>query len=363
MMSTLNNKNSKKSLERIIQAFPQFKISLLPTPLQKMSRLSEELGEVNLYVKRDDLTGLAFGGNKARKLDFIVADVLTQGADTLVTWAGLQSNWCRQTVAACRIAGIHPVVILFKRPGLPSDHDGNLLLDEIMGAEIKIIELAVGKSYMESKDIQDILESVVSEERRLGRKPYIAPIGGSLLEGSMCKPWGAIGYVKAMLELSDQLESEGLEIDYLVHASGSGSTQAGLLAGAKILNSNMKIIGISVSEDKETMKRYVREILEETFKHLGSPPLAKEADLIVVDDFIGEGYGKLNWETARTIQRVAESEGILLDPVYTGKAMMAMIEMIKQQYFKKGSNIVFLHSGGTPALFPYRTSIREFIQA
>jgi D-cysteine desulfhydrase family pyridoxal phosphate-dependent enzyme len=327
-----------------------------------MLKLSEDLGGVRLFIKRDDLTGLAFGGNKARKLDFILADVRAQKADTLVTWAGLQSNWCRQAIAACRVAGIRPVVILFKRPGLPSEHDGNLLLDEILGAEIKLIDLEPGKSFMALEDVREIVESVADRERCAGRKPYIAPIGGSLPEGSMVKPWGAIGYVKAMLELFDQAESQNLEIDYVVHATGSGSTQAGLVAGATLSEAATKIVGISVSENETTMKKYVRHILNCTLNELASTPPAKESDLIVFDNYIGAGYGMLNPETTHAIQQVAETEGILLDPVYTGKAMWGLIDLVRQQYFKPRSNIVFLHSGGTPALFPYRNSIREFIR-
>jgi len=167
-MAVLKQISSRDSLRNRLSNLPQVTLCNLPTPLHEMLKLSEDLGGVRLFIKRDDLTGLAFGGNKARKLDFILADVRAQKADTLVTWAGLQSNWCRQAIAACRVAGIRPVVILFKRPGLPSEHDGNLLLDEILGAEIKLINLGQGKSFMALEDVREVVESVADRERRAG---------------------------------------------------------------------------------------------------------------------------------------------------------------------------------------------------
>ncbi|MCA1600669.1 MAG: pyridoxal-phosphate dependent enzyme [Acidobacteria bacterium] len=294
----MNNILAKESLKNLVDEFPRCSLCHLPTPFERMANLSRELGGVNLFIKRDDQTGLAFGGNKSRKLDFIMADVLEQKADCVITWGGMQSNWCRQTAAAARRLGVKPILILFKRASLPTEYDGNLLLDSILGADIRTIELAQGQSFMEIRAVEEILKTIVEEERRAGQHPYIAPIGGTFLEGSMSRPLGAISYVNALIELAEQAEAQDVRIDYLVHATGSGSTQAGLI---------------------------------------------------------------VNHETTRALRLAAETEGILLDPVYTGKAMAGLVALAQQGYFEKGANVVFLHTGGAPALFPYREKILHYM--
>lgn len=351
---------SQESLSRVIDAFPQFACSHLPTPLERLEKLSDRLG-VNLLIKRDDQTGLAFGGNKARKLDFIMADVLAQKCDSVITWAGVQSNWCRQTVAAARKVGVKPILILFKRPNLPADADGNLFIDLLFDSDIKIVEVESGKNIMELGEIGEIIEKVAAEERRKGNNPYIAPIGGSMTEGSMTKPLGAISFVNAFLEMQKQTEVLNVNPDSIIMATGSGSTQAGLIVGAKLVNSQTKVVGISVSEDKATMEHCVGTIAEETFEEFGATSLNKRENVIIIDDYIADGYGILNRETARALRLVAETEGILLDPVYTGRAMVGLIDLVEKGYFKKGDNIVFWHTGGTPALFPYREKILDYL--
>ncbi len=258
----------KESLKDITTEYPRSGLCHLPTPLERMPNLSRKLGGVNLFIKRDDQTGLAFGGNKSRKLDFIMADVLDQKADSVITWGGTQSNWCRQTAAAARKLGLKPILILFKRAGLPTECDGNLLLDSILGAEIRTIELEQGKSFMEIRAVEEILKTVVEEERRAGNNPYIAPIGGSFQEGSMKKPLGAICYVDAIREMVKQAEAEDVRIDYLVQATGSGSTQAGLIVGAKLFCPQVRIVGISACEDLKTISRFVDTITRRTFEEL-----------------------------------------------------------------------------------------------
>jgi D-cysteine desulfhydrase family pyridoxal phosphate-dependent enzyme len=361
-MAILDETISRESLKQMLDAFPKVSLAHLPTPLNRLSRLSRKLGGINAYIKREDLTGLAFGGNKARKLDFIMADVLAQKANSFITWAGIQSNWCRQAIAAARMVGVKPIVILFKRPMLPSVCDGNLLLDVILGAEIRTIELEKGKSFMELRQVEGIVESLAEEERKLGNRPYIAPIGGSLLEGSMLKPWGAISYVQALVELLDQADEEDVTIDYVVHATGSGSTQAGLIVGAHLVAPELRVVGISVSEDCETMRRYLRSIASRTLDEFVPQTSVDENELIVFDEYIKGGYGILDQGTTRAIQLVAETEGILLDPVYTGKAMAGLLDLVNRGYFKPHSNIVFLHTGGTPALFPYRETIVSHLE-
>ncbi len=356
-----HNTMSKESLSSIIGEFPRCGFSHLPTPLEKMEKLSKRLGGVNLFIKRDDQTGLAFGGNKTRKLDFIMADVLAQKCDSVITWAGVQSNWCRQTVAAARKVGVKPVLILFKRPNLPADTDGNLFINLLFDSDIKIVEVESGKNIMELNEVRDVVEEAAEAERRKGNNPYIAPIGGSLTEGSMTKPLGAISFAGAFLEILEQTETQDVKPDYVVLATGSGSTQAGLMVGAQLVNPQTKVVGISVSEDKETMADCVETIAEQTFEEFGMASADNRESVIVFDDYVKDGYGILNEETARALRLVAETEGILLDPVYTGRAMVGLLDLIEQGYFKKGDNIVFWHTGGTPALFPYREKILDYL--
>lgn len=346
-----------ENLSAQIRAFPRCSLCHLPTPLEKLENLSRKLN-VNLYVKRDDQTGLAMGGNKARKLEFIMADALAQGADSIVTWAGVQSNWCRQLAAAARKVGIEPFLILFKRPGLPSEQTGNLLLDEILGADITVFQLEEGSPIMNLHQVQQFVDVVIERARKAGRKPYLAPIGGSRLEGSMNRPWGAIGYVNAMLELTEQAEAQEMAIDHLVFATGSGSTQAGLLAGASFLALRTNLVAISVSEKKDEIAEVVKEIRDRVMLAFAATDLSREIrEAAIFDEYVGKGYGVLNSETVRAIRVVAEDEGILLDPVYTGKAMAGLLDLCEIGYFRPGANVVFLHTGGTPALFSYRDGI------
>lgn len=352
--------NPIDNLKEKLKKFKRIKLSFLPTPFERLENLSL-MFERNIFIKRDDQTGLAFGGNKTRKLEFIMADVLEKKADCIITWAGVQSNWCRQLVASSKKLKIRPVLILFKKPPFTDDFDGNLLLDYIMDAEIKIIEVEKNKKTLELKDIEDIVENVVKEEKRKGYNPYVAPIGGSLVEGSMTSPLGAIAYIEAFLELYEQSKELKINIDSVVVATGSGSTQAGLLVGAKILSPETKIIGISVSEEKEKMRDYVRKIAEHTLSEINIKDKIEDDEIIVFDEYLNEGYGVLNKEIADAIAIVAKEEGIFLDPVYTGKAMAGMIDLIVKGYFKESENIVFFHTGGTPAIFPYRKEIISFL--
>lgn len=351
-----------QALKEKIESLPRVRLAHLPTRLEEMERLSARLGGLRLFFKRDDQTGLAFGGNKARKLEFIMADAVARKADTIITWAGVQSNWCRQTAAAAKKLGIEPVLILFKRPGLPYDYDGNLLLDFVFDSSIRLEELEPGRSMMEYEGVRAVVDAVAELERQKGRHPYIAPIGGSLPEASMTKPWGAIGYVNAFVEIFEQAASRGAEVDAVVLATGSGATQAGLLVGAQSISPRTQIVGISVSENRETMSRYVRNIAEETFALLGKAARVEEDAVIVHQEYLREGYGILDEPVANAIRTVAESEGVLLDPVYTGKAMSGLIDLVQKGYFRRDARIVFLHSGGTPALFPYRDKLISFLK-
>ncbi len=347
-------------LKAKIQIFPKRDLIHLPTPFKKLENLSEELGGPNIYIKRDDMTGLAFGGNKSRKLEFIMQDVLDKKADVIITWAGLQSNWCLQTAAAARKFGITPVLILFNVYDLPKEYDGNLLLDLILNADIRIREIGKG-DILHLENVDDILEETAMEVKELGRTPYIAPIGGSTAGGSMGNPLGAISYVNAYVELIEQAEAAGIEVDYVLHASGSGGTQAGLAVGAKALSDEAKVIGVSVAEEKNTYIDYVLDIAADTSMSLEMNLEMEKNDIVVFDEYLGEGYGEVNKEVSEAIRLMSMKEGIFLDPVYTGKAMIALMDLVKKGYFKKEDNVVFFHTGGTAALFPNKHKLEKYL--
>ena len=347
-------------LKKKIQNFPKQDLILLPTPLMKLENFTKELGGPNIYIKRDDMTGLAFGGNKSRKLEFIMQDVLDKNADVIITWAGLQSNWCLQTAAAARKFGITPILILFNVYDLPEEYDGNLLLDLILNADIKIKEVGKG-SILHLENVDDILEEAAIEVKERGHTPYIAPIGGSAAGGSMGSPLGAISYVNAHVEMAEQAEEMGMEVNYVLHASGSGGTQAGLAIGAKALSDKIKVLGVSVAEEKNTYTDYVLDIASDTRTALDLDLEIGESDIIVFDEYIGKGYGEMYTDVAETIRLMSIKEGIFLDPVYTGKAMVALMDLVKRGYFKKEDNVVFFHTGGTAALFPNKLKLRKYL--
>lgn len=353
---------SMSLLKDRIGVFPTTGLIRLPTPFYKLENLSRALGGPGIFVKRDDLTGLAFGGNKSRKLEFIMQDMLDKGADTVVTWAALQSNWCLQTAAAAKKLGIQPVLVLFKRPGLPEEYDGNLLLDVILGADIRIEEADKGKISQEEQ-AERIVGDIVEELKKQGRKPYYAPIGGSEVGGAMDKPLGALSYVQAYLEMEEQASALGVEVSCVIHASGSGGTQAGLTVGSAALGKENRVLGISVSEEKIAYGERVRSICRDTVEALNLGVSFDPDPVQVLDEYLGEGYGIVNKEVTEAIRLVAEKEGIFLDPVYTGKAMVALIDLVGKGYFRRGENVVFFHTGGTAALFPNKNNLLKWISS
>lgn len=351
-----------RMIQNRIEAFPRIALVHRPTPIQRLENLSRELGGPEIFIKRDDLTGLAFGGNKSRKLEFILPDVLGKKAGVIITWASLQSNWCLQTAAAARKLGLKAVLVLFKTYDLPEEWDGNLLLDFILEAEIRFHEADKGQPVPDDV-VQRVIRDVKHEVQERGQIPYVAPIGGSMPGWSMDKPLGAIAYMEAFVEAVEQAESMGMSFDYLVHATGSGGTQAGLVAGVKALGGQIRVCGVSVSEDKDVFGRDVLDIAEKTIKALDLNVNISEEDVFVLDDYLGEGYGHVNQDVADAIRMVAVQEAIFLDPVYTGKAMAGLIDQIKQGRFKKDEKILFIHTGGTAALFPNKHRFRELLRA
>jgi len=338
----------------IADDFSHVTVAHLPTPFEKLKTLPGELRLPGFYMKRDDQTGLAFGGNKTRKLEYIVADALDKRADVLITWAGVQSNWCRQTAAACKMYGIKPVLVLGKTDPRPVDIDGNLLLDEILGADVRLVE--------PDQDRMKIVEHIVQEEKSKGHKPYVVAVGGSRSGYDMEQPIGAMGYTQAFLEIYNDARQRKIKIKYIIHPTGSGGTQAGLVVGAKAVDPNIKVIGISVSGGKASIQKNVAAISTDLAQTLGLDFTVSPDEVVAFDDYVGEGYGKLTDETVEAIRTTAQKEGILLDPVYTGKAMAGTIDLIKKGYIRRDDNIVFIHTGGTPALFPYKKKLLDRIK-
>ncbi|MCA8926131.1 MAG: D-cysteine desulfhydrase family protein [Planctomycetes bacterium] len=323
-------------------ATPRVTLAHLPTPLEALPRLGAALG-VELYVKRDDCTGLATGGNKARKLEFLLADALAQGADTLVTKGGLQSNHVRQTAAAAARFGLGCHLVLADVvPDTDPDYaeTGNLFLDRLLGATC----------HLAAADQREAVEAeVLAALRAEGRAPYAIPYGGSNV-------LGALGYVAAAVELSEQLASRGLQPDVLLHASGSSGTQAGLVVGCAGLGLEARVLGIDVNHDPGWLRGQVLELTRATATHLGVPDPSARVE--VLEGYAGPGYGVPTPAMRAAVERVARAEGLLLDPVYTGKAFAALVDLVERGELAQGSTVIFVHTGGAPGLFAYRSSFR-----
>lgn len=307
----------------------------LPTPLHALPRLTDKLGGPQLYVKRDDQTGLATGGNKTRKLEFLVADALEHKADTLITAGAPQSNHARQTAAAAAHVGIKCVLVLRGQP--PAESQGNLLLDELLGAQVR---------WAEKSAVPATMEAVAAELRAQGRTPYVIPYGGS-------NPVGATGYVAAMEEMVEQARQMNVTFDRVVFASSSGGTQAGLVVGAQATGYAGQVLGISVDVKREELQAMVATLATGTAAHLKLDLRFAPGDISVNADYIGAGYGVLGAPEREAIRMAAEVEGLLLDPVYTGRAFAGMVDLIRKGEIRRGETVLFWHTGGTPALFAY----------
>lgn len=330
-----------------------------PTPLERMKNLSSLTG-VEILIKREDLIGCGFGGNKIRKMEYLIMDIIQKKANAVLTWGGIQSNWSRAVSSICKFFGIEPHIILFKRNNLPEDLGGNVFLQNFIGARIKILE-GEGKKLIKLEDIWETVSENFQYLERMGKRTYLAPIGASIPEGSMEVSWGGIAYLDCFYEIMSQCMHLGIEPDWIVHATGSGSTQAGLVVGSKLMSSRTKILGISVSEKKEEFKEIVRKIIENIENYIQIGLDLRDEDIKIIDDYIGEGYGRVNKELVDSLRIVAEREGIFLDPVYTGKAMTGLLDLIKKGFINSGEKVIFIHTGGLPALFSYREKIERFL--
>jgi D-cysteine desulfhydrase family pyridoxal phosphate-dependent enzyme len=308
---------------------PRISIAHLPTAVEDLPRLSRELGGPHLLAKRDDQTGLAFGGNKTRKLEFLVAEAQKQEARTLITAGAVQSNHCRQTAAAAARFGFDCILVLSGER--PSQASGNLLLDHILGAQIV---------WARPEERDEVLLKTFQEADATNRKPYLIPFGGS-------NPVGAAAYAYAMQELLGQ----GDQPDIIVFPSASGGTQAGLVAGGRLFGFGGQVLGISVDEPAGVVRERVANLASDVAELLGQDIAFSPDAILVNDDFTGEGYGIMGDAEREAIRLFARTEGLFLDPVYTGRAAAGLISLIRNGFFRPDQTVLFWHTGGTPALF------------
>ncbi|HSB89470.1 MAG TPA: D-cysteine desulfhydrase family protein [Anaerolineales bacterium] len=316
---------------------PRLRFAHLPTPLEPMPRLSAALGGPSLWIKRDDQTGLALGGNKARKLEYILAEAQAHGARRLLTTGAVQSNQCRQTAAAAARFGFECTLVLAGHP--PSETTGNLLLDGLLGADIV---------WSGEEKPAEVLKRAFDEAWAGGQRPYLIPYGAS-------SPLGAAGYLAAMLELHEQAD----DIDLIVMASSSGGTQAGMVAGARLSGYKGRILGVSVDVPAQELRTRVAALASEAASVWGKPIAVTPEDVEVTDAYVGGGYGVLSDLEREAIRTFARAEGILLDPVYTGRAAGAMMDLIRRGVIPRTEKVVFWHTGGSPALFAYAAALSE----
>lgn len=325
----------------LLSRFPRVSLAHLPTPLELLPRLSEHLGGPQIYVKRDDCTGLATGGNKTRKLEFSMAAALDKGADTVITVGAVQSNHVRQTAAAACKLGLRCEVLLEHRVSDPSDdylNSGNVLLDRIFGANLR--------EYPAGTDFDAEMQAVADEVQAGGGRGYIIPGGAS-------NHIGALGYVNCAMELVNQANERGLVIDHLVTATGSAGTQGGLIVGLQAMNAGIPLLGIGVSAAREAQEQKVFNLACETADYIGVPGIVAREDVVANCDYVGDGYGIPTEAMNEAVMLLARLEGLLFDPVYSGKALAGLIDLVRQGHFEGAENIVFLHTGGSVALFAY----------
>jgi L-cysteate sulfo-lyase len=312
-----------------------------------MPRLTEALGGPNLYIKRDDCTGLGTGGNKTRKLEFLMADAQQQGADTVITQGATQSNHARQTVAAAAKLGMRCEILLEDRTGFTQadyKQSGNVFLDKLYGASVQELPGAT--------DMNAAMETVAQRLRAEGRKPYIIPGGGS-------NAIGALGYVVCALEMVDQFNNTGLKVDHVVHATGSAGTQAGLVVGLEGTRSRIPVLGIGVRAPQPAQEQNVFNLAQKCAELLGVAGCVSRESVVANCDYVGEGYGLPTASMVEAVTMVARLEGILLDPVYSGKGMAGLIDLCRKGFFHKGQNVVFVHTGGAVALYGYMQTFQE----
>jgi L-cysteate sulfo-lyase len=330
-----------KDLSIALAKFPKIRLGHLPTPLEPMDRLSELLGGPRLWVKRDDCTGLSSGGNKTRKLEYLMADAQAQGADTIITQGATQSNHARQTAAAAAKLGMACHILLEDRTGSNDPSytlNGNVLLDRLHGASVS----KRGGGADMNAEMESLAETLLAD----GKTPYIIPGGGS-------NPIGALGYVNCARELAEQAAAIGLSIDAFVHATGSSGTQAGLVAGLAAIQSDIHLLGIGVRAPQEKQEQMVYDLAQRTADYLGTGLQIDRAAVRANCNYVGPGYGMPTDGMIEAVRLLAQTEGLLFDPVYSGKGLDGLTDLIRKGYFDGMENVVFLHTGGSAALFGY----------
>jgi L-cysteate sulfo-lyase len=335
---------ARAALQARIDTQARVRLAHLPTPLDPCPRLGAALGGPEIWLKRDDLTGLAFGGNKTRQLEFLFADVLAEGADTVVAGAYTQSNWCRQMTAAARKLGLEVALVLLHGEKGPAVQ-GNLLLDRLMGADVTVVDL----DSMER--LTPLLEAKAQELARAGRKPYlVAPF-------SMDRQvLGALGYVNAALELDRQLDDADIDPDY-VYLCGANMTPGGLALGLKALGRRARLVNIAPIRWSEARAVDIARIANATAERLGLDVTITPDEIANHDDYIGERYGLVTEGGREALQLLARTEAVILDPVYSSKAMAGLIDHVRKGRLGKGERVIFVHTGGTPALFAYAADL------
>ena len=313
-----------------MKSVPRLRFGHLPTPIEELSRLSKVLDGPRLFVKRDDQTGLAFGGNKTRKLEFLLAEAQQQGARTLISGGAIQSNHCRQTAAAAARYGFECILVLTGE--MPRHLSANILLDTLFGARII--------SVPDRRDRDRVLHETFDDAAAKGKQPYLVPYGGS-------SPVGVLGYAFAMEEFLGQ----GVDPNWIVFGTSSGGTHAGLVLGQRLFGYNGKVLGISIDESAEWLMENVPALASSASEKLGPRVQFDAADVLANDEYCRAGYGVLTDAEREAIQLFARYEGLLLDPVYTGRAAAGMIDLVRKRYFKKDATVLFWHTGGQTALF------------
>lgn len=330
----------------LLNGFPRVPLAHLPTRLERLPRLTEKLGGPEIWVKRDDCTGLATGGNKTRKLEFSMGEAVEQGADTVITVGAVQSNHVRQTAAAAAKLGLRCEVLLEHRVGQPSDlylNSGNVLLDRVFGANLR--------EYDKGTDFDAAMDEVAGEVRARGGSPYLIPGGAS-------NPVGALGYVSCAEELLRQCEDQDVTFDHLVLVSGSAGTHAGLAVGLRAAGSSLPVLGIGVSVPREEQEAKVYDLALATARYIDRPGCVSRNDIVADCNYIGAGYGEPTEGMNEAVLMLARTEGLLFDPVYTGKALAGMIDYVRKGRFATGERIVFLHTGGVAGLFAYADTLK-----
>ncbi|RKL65697.1 D-cysteine desulfhydrase [Salipaludibacillus neizhouensis] len=324
-----------------INQFPRNRYTLAPTPIERAPRFSKALAGPNVYIKRDDLLGLTEGGNKTRKLEFLIADAQAKQADTVITAGGIQSNHCRLTLAACIKENLSCILILEENEVEQYDtqSNGNYLLYQLLGANsIKLV--------LNGTDIEAVMQKVAAEKRKEGKQPYVIPVGGSNVTG-------ITGYVSCAEEIEQQSKDLGIAFDYIVCASGSGGMHAGLVTGFGGLNNRTKVLGMNVSRKKTIQEEAVYHLVQETSQNINLEINIPRDAVTCFDSYVGPGYALPTKEMVEAVKLLASTEAIILDPVYTGKAMAGLIDLARKGFFTPSDTILFLHSGGTPAVYAY----------